>query len=575
MPLPVPLRPWSALRGLVFVLGLVSGALHAAEETPERELEDVTTLPPFSVKGARLEDFGFRLSVTIQIPGPDFAIVSEVFPNTAAAKAGLKPGDQISKIDGKPVSVWSLAFKPQKIQQRKWVELAAGKKSVALELEVHPFQRGIRPPPPTKDLRTVTLVIPFPAPHWGSEKWNAPEGRTPAMVDEAGPLAAIAREVLDNGIWSMVWRATTPGDAPGPLLGYEWRIVQPAGIHRIWVTQQRGKTEIELEHRSPETGRSEFLTSPSGAMESARFSPPKKQKRKVVPPEEVRAEFEAEIDFWLHRVGRVTGRWPFEALSGKTEVISSAMISPFARQPFSGEKSDSTKPNLPLAESFLKLPVATAVQKALLLDALDKIGRDDGIWAFTEKSRSPDDRVTTVRYDPSKPPAESSVLLKVDGKAPKAAELARWRAEEHELLPGLGELPPLSSLVDLDDVRVFAEEAAAVVFELPVKPSNAEFPADKFQARFRVNRTHRGLEDFSVKLREPMRVAGVANVVDAGLEARFQTFDPSLAPQPVLLKMGGGVRVLLVKISRSIEVTRSDFRRVTPFEKPGEPAAMP
>lgn len=117
-------------------------------------------------------------------------------------------------------------------------------------------------------------------------------------------------------------------------------------------------------------------------------------------------------------------------------------------------------------------------------------------------------------------------------------------------------------------MRIFSDETAAVVFELPVKASNAEFPADKFQARFRVNKTHRGFEDFSVKLREPLRVAGIVKVTEAGLEARFQTFDPTLAPQPVFLKMGGGVRVLFVKVSRAFEVTRTDFKRVVPFENP-------
>lgn len=40
-------------------------------------------------------------------------------------------------------------------------------------------------------------------------------------------------------------------------------------------------------------------------------------------------------------------------------------------------------------------------------------------------------------------------------------------------------------------------------------------------------------EDFSVKLREAVRVAGAAKVTEAGLEVRFQTLDPAFAPQPV------------------------------------------
>lgn len=547
-----------SLRQGVFVLSVAlllagaGGTRSAAEESEGRPLEDVTTLPPFSVKGDRMEELGMRFSASVGIPSSNNRLtVAEVFPNTPAAKAGLQPGDRVEKIDGKSVGlgmILSLGFKPEKLQQRLWNDLNRGKKSVSLTMQ-------LRAPKATES-RTVTLVLPSPGPHWGSEKWSAPEGRVPATVPEPGPLAALAREILDNGIWSGRY----------DHLGYEWRIVQPTDGRRIWVTQAGGRTEIRMEHRSPETGQSEFITTPSGAMESGWCYPPNK-KKKLEDADALRAQFEREIDFWLHHVGRVTGRWPFEALSGETAVISStastlhSTITPTA-------KGGAGQAAAPRAEAFLKLPTATAEQKQLFTDALEKIGLDHDSWAFTETARFPGDaHVTTVRYDPSKPPAERTVLLKVDGKDPKPAYRQQWQREAHEPLPGLGELPPLGSVVDLDDVRIYADETAAVVFELPVK-ANADFPADKFQARFRVNKTHRGFEDFAVKLRDPLKVAGVVKVTEAGIEARFQTFDPALGPQAVSLKMGGGVRVLLVSVARSFELTRTDFQRVEPFAEP-------
>ncbi len=518
-------------------------------------LDDVTVLPVFSVKGVRMEELGVRFGGQFGFPPSNNVLtIAEVFPNTAASKAGLRPGERIDKIDGKSVglaTILSLGFKPEKLEQRLWNELARGKKSVTVTMEVRA--------PRARESRKVTLELPSPAPHWGSEKWSAPEGRTPAVVAEPGPLAALAREVLDNGIWTGNYEHS----------GYEWRIVQATGGHRIRVTQQDGKTEIRLEYRSADAGQSNFTTSPSGALEDAsRWPRAKNDKRKEIPPEELRAVFESEIDFWLHKVGRVTGRWPFEALTGETAVITSAGSNLRSAITPTGTGNVAGQTVAPRADSFLKLPVATAEQKKLFSDALGKIGADADGWAFTETSRSPEsNQVRRVRHDPSKSPAESSTLLTVNGKPPKPADLKQWRDEGQAPLPGLGELPPLPTIVDLDDVRIYADETAAVVFELPVKASNAEFPADKFQARFRVNKTHRGFEDFSVKLREAIGVAGIAKVTDAGLEARFQTFDPSLAPQPVFLKMGGGVRVLLVKVSRAFEVTRTDFKRVVPFDE--------
>jgi len=220
------------------------------------------------------------------------------------------------------------------------------------------------------------------------------------------------------------------------------------------------------------------------------------------------------------------------------------------------------------AERFLKLTPATDDQKALFADALAKLGTDEGQWAYTEKSTTLDSkRVTLVRVDPSKPDAQRCTLLKIDNRAPTPEEEKQWRFEGRDVSASLGELPPIRTLVDVDDLRVFADEVAAVVFELPLRGGNKEFPAEKFQALFRVNKTYRGFEDFAVKLRESFRVAGVVSINEAGIEARFQTFDPRYAPQPVYLKAGGAVRVLLVKFARAFESTRTDYQRVTPYEE--------
>ena len=107
-----------------------------------------------------------------------------------------------------------------------------------------------------------------------------------------------------------------------------------------------------------------------------------------------------------------------------------------------------------------------------------------------------------------------------------------------------------------------------------IAASVPEFPLDPVEVDLIVRDAlfeDRAFEDINVKLRDSFRVAGVVKVVDAGLEVHFQTFDPTLAPQPVRLKAGGGVRVLLVKISRSFEATRTDFNRVEPFDEAAVP----
>lgn len=561
------------LASLIFVtlwlaLGLVARAAEAAapNEDPNDAPEDVTKMAVYNVSADRLEDFGFRVALR----GPPWSImafVTTVLPNTAAAKAGLRPGDRIVTSDGRAATASVFSFsKWRQFERRKWAEVSSGKKNVAWTLEVESW--------PAKSRRTVEMKVPTPAPHWGAKRWQSPPDRVPAQVAEPGPLADLARRVLDHGIW-MLLRWQRPAGAPKgqskafdePVLGYSWTLHTPdQQSHTIIVRQQDGRTEIQLHRRAGDDTHA-FTTSPTGALERSRWH------RRGKPPrslelEEERAEFANEIAFWLAEVGSVSGRWPFELL--RRESSSDPMTRPVAAV-------RSAPPSAPRpaarSESFSKLPVAAPEQRALFADALGKLGADEDRWAYTETSRGLDDkRMTVVRVDPSRPGAERCTLLKIDGKPPSAADTRRWREEGRDSSAALGELPPIAQIVELDDVRVASVERTATVFELALR-GGGPFPSEKFSARFRVNDAQRGFEDFSVKLRESLGVATGVKVTEAGLEVRFQTLDPAHPPQPVLLKAGGAVRVLLlVKFGRTFEATRSDFRRVEHYREEAEAA---
>src|SRR5687768_8456306 len=197
--LPAPEFP-ASLRLVGLMLALACGLPGYAAETPPKKavtvpddaasggVEDITSMAAYNVKADRLEEFGFRMNAQFSlIPGgtPTGVWVTEVFPHTAAAKAGVRPGDEITKIDGRRTTAFF--FTLFKLQEKKLAELAAGKKSVTWSLELRA--------PGAKETRTVTMVVPSLPPHWGSAIWRAPEGRTPALVKEAGPLAERAREV--------------------------------------------------------------------------------------------------------------------------------------------------------------------------------------------------------------------------------------------------------------------------------------------------------------------------------------------------------------------------------------------
>ena len=417
--------------------------------------------------------------------------------------------------------------------------------------------------PVTKAVRTVKLVIPTPPPHWGASVWRAPEGRKPSVVSETGPLAQRSREILDNGIWTLVDREHWRGlgfELPADTVptGYVWHFGNwKEGRHTMAVSQVQGRTHVLLSVVSGGKAR-EYLTSPSGVLTKAyRW---RRGKMEDIEFEQAQAEFAQAVDLWTTKVGKYSARWPLDLRPGYDPNAT------FAKAEKGGAVA-STARRSPAAE-FLKLPRATETEQALFSDAYGKLGADTDRWAYTETTRGLEDkRVWVTRVDPSKPESDRSVLLTVDDRTPTPADLERWRNDGGDVPKPLGDIPPLATLVDLKDLRVANDDVTTVVFELPLKSDSAEFPAEKFQTLFRVNKSQRAFEEVTVKLRDSFRVAGVLKVTEAGLVARFQTLDPAHPPQAVLLKGGGAARIVLVKVARDFETKRSDFTRVTPFEE--------
>jgi hypothetical protein len=562
------------------VLPLAAFAAAAPAAAADDDDDRVVALPAFDFVDSALEDFGLQVRRGARDPARSSMLwpvrvpqIVAVLPNTAAARAGIRPGEFILKADGKSAS--STLFSPntwRKLQDRKLNAVAAATKPVTWTLELRSADG--------QTTRTVPLTVPTPAPRWGEAPWRTPVGRIPVDVSEAGPFAERARLVLNHGIWTLFSNSIL-AQAFGwklnpavPLRGYQWSIVDAEDRrHRIFVTQQHGHTEIMLEVWSRETGQSNFLTSPAGALEKVvhrTFS----RGTAGPSPEQNRARFEQELNFWLKEVTDQSARWPLELKGGI--ILGSTMAAPnTSGAPRSAAKADGPLPG-PRAAQFLHLPQTTGEQRSLFEEAFAKVGADEENWAYTETSRGLDDNhQTVVRVDPSKPEGQRVTLLKYDGKPPTAAQLKTWRDQGRDVAATLGDLPPLTSVIDFTDLRVAADETAAVVFELPIVAGNADFPADKFQALFRVNKTRRSLEDIVVKMREAIKVAGLVKITDAGLEAHFRTLDPASPPQPVALKAGGAARLLLVKISRSFEATRTDYVRVQPYVDPAAPATAP
>lgn len=323
--------------GAVVALALCVSTSASRAESPPVGKETIV-LDPVRVKGDRLEDFGFRVSQDFDIDRRGYTpVVDVVLPNTAASRAGLRPGDRILASDGEPVISGTKALTLWNgFQRAKWREVERGNTDVEWALKVEPGE--------SEKLRTVVLKLPTPSPHWGSPVWRAPTDRKPTVVPEEGPLRERAEQVLNHGIWMLLRRSYVQGfelsptsENYPPFLCYQWTIWTGSVAHRMCVSRQRGRTDIVLEviYRDnsglfgrpgsttavPERNLASattitaidafaYLTSPAEKLERCWNLPTQQE----IPVGAAQAGFEAEVAFWLTRVGKVSPQWPLELL---------------------------------------------------------------------------------------------------------------------------------------------------------------------------------------------------------------------------------------------------------------------
>jgi hypothetical protein len=231
-----------------------------------------------------------------------------------------------------------------------------------------------------------------------------------------------------------------------------------------------------------------------------------------------------------------------------------------------------------LLAALAAAPVRGEVPR-LLGQALEDVARDSGRWAYTETTVVKTDkgrilRSTVFRIDPSKPYAEQTVPIKIDGKPPSERELRKYRgqgekrAEARENGKPTRERPSLGSLVLLDGATVFAENAATVTYLVPLrKDGNDRFPPDRFRVLARVDRRTAALEHVSVDLLSPIHFKVILKEKSGDLQVEFGAAEPGRGRLMTAFRGAGSFSLLFFSMNGNIEVTRTDIRHVTPYDE--------
>lgn len=215
-----------------------------------------------------------------------------------------------------------------------------------------------------------------------------------------------------------------------------------------------------------------------------------------------------------------------------------------------------------------------------LAEAVRGFAKDANRWAFTEDRVEFDKKGVVksrnrVRFDPSQHYDVQWTMLEKDGHAVTEAEQTKFRkARAKQVQRGRKTLGELLDLAHATDVST-GPDAELITYEVPLrKMEDSKFPPEKFQAFVRVTRADHALKSVEVRLREKVRVALVVGLKAAEGRLEFERVLPDAGPAVTKVFATGAASVLFVPFNAHVEITRTEQKRVTPYDdrfvvKPG------
>lgn len=227
---------------------------------------------------------------------------------------------------------------------------------------------------------------------------------------------------------------------------------------------------------------------------------------------------------------------------------------------------------------------AAPAEIGLLNEVLHRTAADYPRWAYTEHRLIRDEKgrvksEVLVRFDPSQPYARQWTPLKVNGKEPSPRDLSKYRTMGERAAPAdpAKPVPPkpdlrrrvsLGELLDVPASSIASETATHFTFEIPLRKfGNERFPPEKFEVLARLLKEGQVLESITVRLRESFRSKLVVKVKSGGGTLEFAAVDPRHGPALVGVTGDASASMLFVSIGGSVNLTRTDLKRVKPFDE--------
>lgn len=215
---------------------------------------------------------------------------------------------------------------------------------------------------------------------------------------------------------------------------------------------------------------------------------------------------------------------------------------------------------------LLAVATASAAVPDYVREALGKFSPEvPAGWAYTLTTVRNDDARTTVRFDPTKPPADQWTLLELNGRAPTARESTQYARSR----TGNGNLSgPQGTFqrgdIDPASITLIREDADRGEFQCGFRAESAG--ADKMlghlRLRLTVNKHQPHVENFVLELKEPY--SPVLGVKMRELLVQM-SFTPPAAGRPSLPAVNSSRflgRIFFIGMEENLTLAYTDLVRV-------------
>lgn len=201
-------------------------------------------------------------------------------------------------------------------------------------------------------------------------------------------------------------------------------------------------------------------------------------------------------------------------------------------------------------------PLPTYLQEALA----DFVPEVRAGWAYTVTTTQ-NQRRTTERFDPAKPPAEQWQLLQIDDRAPTDDEAAQYIKYKASQRPGPARATYTKGDIEPFSLKLVSEDADSAEFvgSFREQSSGADKMLAHLRLRLHVRKQPAMITRATIELTEPYSPVLTVKMNELVASIEFGPATPDRPSLPIRSTSHFAGRMLLFPVTETLELTYRDF----------------